>query len=394
MKKTDTLIKAISILALIAIICYIGWYIYEASTNPLRTAAAVENTVRDSAPTKGWIVRSEELLTGDVSRTAVSVSEGEKLAKGGTYARRFSSQESMETMEEVHALEVKIDWLSTLAEEGDGAADRMSRESVAALSYGIDHSGGIELAELIDDVKVKVFGSEDFTHESIVNRLNETRDELDRVNSTLNITMDQLKTDKPGIFSSYTDGFENVSPADIGGISPEKLSDLFDTAETVDDNVIGKLVTDIRWRYAAIMTEKDAAKLREGTSYSLEFTDTYDDTVVMEAEMICPAEGGKAVVIFVTDRNLKETLGVRELTADIVFNRTTGMRIPKEAVYVDEDGQNYVYIISGIQAERVDIEILSDYDEYYLVKSEGDLRSGMEVIVEAKDLYSGKVVRE
>jgi photosystem II stability/assembly factor-like uncharacterized protein len=109
MKKTDTLIKAISILALIAIICYIGWYIYEASTNPLRTAAAVENTVRDSAPTKGWIVRSEELLTGDVSRTAVSVSEGEKLAKGGTYARRFSSQESMETMEEVHALEVKID---------------------------------------------------------------------------------------------------------------------------------------------------------------------------------------------------------------------------------------------------------------------------------------------
>ena len=394
MKRTDRLIKIVSILALIAIMCYIGFYVYEARANPLRTAAAVEYTVRDSAPSEGYAVRTEELLAGDMSRTAVSVFEGEKLASGGTYARKFSSPESMETMENVHALEAKISWLETLSEEGDGAADRMSRESVAALSRGIDSGDTDRLYELIDDVKVKVFGSEDFTHDSIVSRLSETRQELELLNGTLDTTMEQLKTDRSGIFSSHTDGFESVSPADIAGITPDGLTELFASPSDVGDSVAGKLVTDIHWRYAAIMTEDDALKLHEGTSYALEFFDTYDKTVVMEVEMICPAEGGKCVVVFVTDKNMNDVLGLRKATADIVFSRTTGIKVPKDAVKVDDDGQNYVYIISGVQAERVDVEILTDYENSYLVKSEGYLRGGMEVIVEAKELYSGKVVRK
>ena len=77
MKKTDTLIKIVSVLALIAIVCYIGYYIYDARTNPLRTVAAMEYTVTQTAETSGYAVRTEELLSGDKTRVAIVAEDGE-----------------------------------------------------------------------------------------------------------------------------------------------------------------------------------------------------------------------------------------------------------------------------------------------------------------------------
>ena len=320
-----------------------------------------------------------------------------------TYALRFNSGESMGLMDRIRSLNTRIDWLETVVDGGEGAADRMARESVAALAYGVDSGNMGSVSQLADDVRVKVFQSETFSDENLQVSLDTAKSELERLESEMESGAENLKISDSGIFSSHTDGFEKVTDDALSNISPQKLENLFSNPESTSE-ALGKLVTDIRWRYYAIMAEEDAMALTAGSQVTLEFNKTYNETITMTVEEITPASLGKCVVIFVSDHNLKDILDIRELSADLIVSETRGIRVPKDAIreenrQIEKDGKtetakiNYVYIVSGVQAEQVDVNILAEYDDYYLVDGGSDLRDGMEVIVEAKDLYSGKVVR-
>ena len=87
---------------------------------------------------------------------------------------------------------------------------------------------------------------------------------------------------------------------------------------------------------------------------------------------------------------------LRQQSADVVFNSYSGLRVPKDAVRVDENGRTGVYILEGAVARWKTIEILHDNGESYVVtldkSSTNNLWPGDEIIVGAKDLYDGKVV--
>ena len=87
---------------------------------------------------------------------------------------------------------------------------------------------------------------------------------------------------------------------------------------------------------------------------------------------------------------------LRQQTADVVFTAYSGLRVPKEAVRVDESGQPGVYVREGAAAKWKPISILHDNGESYVVEydrgSTANLWPGDEVIVTAKNLYDGKVV--
>jgi hypothetical protein len=404
MKKTDTLIKIVSVLALLAIVCYIGYYIYDARANPLRTVAAMEYTVTETAETTGYAVRTEEPLTGDKSRVAIIADEGEKLAVNSVYGLRFDSGESMGLMDRIRSLNTRIDWLQNVVDGGAGAADRMARESVAALSYGVDSGSEDSISDLIDDVRIKVFQSESFTDENLELSLENAKSELEGLEADMESGAERLTIPRSGIFSTHTDGFETVNADALGDITPQKLENLFKTAESSGD-ALGKIVSDIRWRYVAVMAEEDAMRLRVDSEATLQFTGNYNKTITMTVEARSQPSLGKCAVTFVSDHNLKDIIDLRQLTADLLVSRTSGIRIPKEAMREavreteKDDGEtetanvNCIYIISGVQAEQVDVNILAEYDDFYLVEPTTRLRDGTEVITEANDLYDGKVVR-
>jgi len=82
--------------------------------------------------------------------------------------------------------------------------------------------------------------------------------------------------------------------------------------------------------------------------------------------------------------------------ADIVFDVISGLRIPREAIHLDDDGTIFIYLLTGARAERVNVEILLESGENYLVRdgleTGSPLRSGSTIIVRANDLFDGKVV--
>ena len=86
---------------------------------------------------------------------------------------------------------------------------------------------------------------------------------------------------------------------------------------------------------------------------------------------------------------------LRQQSAEIVFASYSGLRVPKSAVRV-ENGQTGVYILEGTLAKWKPITILHDTGESYVVtldtSSTNNLWPGDELIINAKNLYDGKVV--
>ena len=100
---------------------------------------------------------------------------------------------------------------------------------------------------------------------------------------------------------------------------------------------------------------------------------------------------------------------LRQQTAELIFNSWSGLRIPKQALrmekstYTDkETGQEVqnnrlgVYALLGGRAEFKTVEVVTEGDDYYVVRSTTDesdaLRAGDEVIVRATELYDGQLL--
>ena len=85
--------------------------------------------------------------------------------------------------------------------------------------------------------------------------------------------------------------------------------------------------------------------------------------------------------------------------AALVLGNYEGLRIPANALRLDESGQSGVYCMVGFTAEFKPADVVYQGDGYTLVQAHAEatggniLRSGDEVIITASELYDGKVVQ-
>ncbi len=86
---------------------------------------------------------------------------------------------------------------------------------------------------------------------------------------------------------------------------------------------------------------------------------------------------------------------MRSQSANVTFATYSGLRVPKQAVRVDE-GQPGVFVLENTAEKWKPVEILYDNGETYIValdrSSTANLWPGDEIIIDEKDVYNGKVV--
>ena len=197
-----------------------------------------------------------------------------------------------------------------------------------------------------------------------------------------------------GTFTSAVDGFESITPDMLEDLSPDGLREIFSSPDMMELNPIGKLITGIRWYYAAIVEEDAAVWLSPGDTVRLDFTRTYSASLDMTVESVGDSHDGECVIVFSCDRFMQNVASLRELTATIVFESLSGIRVPKEAVHLDEEGDTLVYILEGLQASAVYVDIIAESGDYYMVEETGEgLRTGDQIITRANNLYDGAVVQ-
>ena len=116
------------------------------------------------------------------------------------------------------------------------------------------------------------------------------------------------------------------------------------------------------------------------------------------AMSLSAAENGQAAVTLSCRKYLAQTTLLRHQAADVILRTYEGLRLPSNALRVNEEGVTGVYCRLGVRAKFKPVKVVYQGDGYVLteaVSAEDDssmLRQGDEVIVTSADLSDGKVI--
>lgn len=419
MKQGKSVITFAMAAIAVALVIYFGFYVAKVFSEPYTTALAYTYTSNDSAEAVGILVRQETVLPAQTGIVDVTRSEGEKVGVGQSVAQVYRDSQAQTNQADLEALADQIQLLEYSSDGGgvDSAAklDENILQAVTALHAA---SGVGDYNQLEDQVRTLkstvlkrgyVYGN-GLGSEELTQKLNDLKSQYAALKQQTSSSTSSVRAPQSGVFSTLVDGYETaVTPQTVFQLTPASLSALLAGQGKESGGGVGKLITATRWYFAAALPVSVAERLKEGSTATLRFTGDFDQDIDMRVDQIGEAEGDKSVVVFSTDRYLSQTTLLRQQTAELIFNSWSGLRIPKQALrmekstYTDkETGQEVqnnrlgVYALLGGRAEFKTVEVVTEGDDYYVVRSTTDesdaLRAGDEVIVRATELYDGQLL--
>ena len=394
MRKTNAVWNAAIALLFTLVLLYLGMYAYKSFHSGYVTAEAVPIDLNITAQASGLIVREETVLNNDRSYVDVVASDGTAVAVGETVANAMNSQSSMESTARMHELELQISRAEAAADTRLNAdTDNNITTALVNLSAAVARG---EMTKIYDPEVVLTTHLLQSANTAAVSEeeLSQMKAELSRLQTDTKANATAITSPAAGIFSTVVDGYEWLGPSDLTALTPAKLKTLIDQRNAVGSN-LGKVVTGTKWYFAALVDKKDAKNLKEGSAATLDLGKYASGKVTAVVQQISVADKGQCAVVFKCRTAMNETLALRQLTAEIVYDEISGLRVPVKAVHLSEDGTPFVYVISAMKVEEKPIEILYTADDYYIAAigtAANALRAGNEIIVSGRGLTDGALI--
>lgn len=386
MKRTDTVMKLVSLLLFAALTAYVGVYIVRSFTNNVRTVQAVMISVVESAPVSGIVVRDEQIIQSSDSYLSISAEDGKLVGRGEIMATAFSTEAALSRANRIHELELQRQHKAAMLNSQNASRDltrqdNQIQEAITALaSASARHDmNGINLASLnlgslvIENAQISA-----------------TQEDLDRINAEIDMLnqgqdsgMMAITAQKTGLFSTFIDGFEFLTPEQMKRLSPDGLRAVIENPENLEGDARMKLSSPFEWYFAAIISEEYVPRLELGRLARLDFGHLSTRLISAVLVSISEVAYGERVVVFRSTEFISETLHVRKAAAEVIFDMWEGIRVPKRAVYSDERG-TYVYTLIAHRTERRNINIIGEMEEYYIAEisiEANALRIGSDIIL-------------
>lgn len=401
MKQGKSYFTVILWILLAAIAAYFGYNVVSSLYAPLMTATVTPYEAGAGYYASGFVVREEELLYSQYGTTVLNCAEGAHVAANDTVATGYRSEDAKTRQTRIDELSGQIEqlqyaWSAVSSVYDQAALDADIVGDLAQLSRYLalrDMNSVSDLSPELKGLILRRTGS-DSDSGSLQARISTLQAELETLEAQSAGDTSAILAGKAGTFSAAVDGYESV-------LTPERLMEMtvaeFESVQPdeTDANAIGRLVTSATWYYACVVPASELSGVEEGDRATLTFARDYYQPVTMRVARLGGNEAGSRLLVLSSDRALQNVTLLRQQSAEIVFTSYSGLRVPKSAVRV-ENGQTGVYILEGTLAKWKPITILHDTGESYVVtldtSSTNNLWPGDELIINAKNLYDGKVV--
>ncbi len=427
MKQGSLNSRIVMLVVLAAVLISIGVSAFNSLRELYPTVLAYTYTVSDSVEATGFLVREESVLTGQGGTVEVLPEEGEKVSRGETVALLYQSDAGLtqrETLQQLLLEQEQLEYaLAQTGGNGDSAqlSDRVA-DAIANLR-GASASGDLtglesqtmELKSLIYKRSYTFDAEGEDSTAALQDSLDDVKAQIQSLTAQASQSTSRVTAAQSGIFSGLVDGYESlITPAMMETLTPAQLKDLSNQKPAEDTSAIGKLITNSTWYFACTLPEADAQRLVEGRSITVRFSRDWSGEVDMKVERLGDPVDGQVVVVLSTDKFLSDTTLLRRQTVELVFETTSGIRLPKEALRVEqqtvtdsETGEESqvsvtgVYALVGQCAEFKPVSILAEEDNYILVTAADTstttaakkaLRAGDQIIISSGELYDGKVI--
>jgi len=398
MKRTDALTKLVSLLLFGALVAYLGIFLVRSASGNIRTAPVIFVSLTENASISGLVVRDEQLIKSGEKYLSIVAESGKEVAAGETVAVIYSGEEALSRAAKIRELELKKQYISSVlsgSESAESLSDRDSsiKDALISLAASAARHDTENLASSSVSLSSLVIESSAINATEV--DLGLVSSELDSLKQISLADTSAIKASSPGLFSASPDGYENITPAMLTGLTPSGLASLEASPSDLADDVRGKLVSSFEWFFAASVSQEDAEKLEVGKNATLDFGRYCSNQLQAKVISISSPEAGECAVVFRCTEATSEMLFVRRAQAEIVFDAREGLRVPKQAVLSDESG-SYVYTLTGMQAEKKYITVIWETEEYFLAEVSEDaaaLRAGNDIILTTKGLSDGKILK-
>lgn len=394
MKHSNFTLKLVCYLIFAALLAWLAFYTFQALDDPYHTVPATSCSSRKSVPVRGIVAREERVLTSAYDAVNLTLEEGQRVSAGGTVAQAYPNQTALLDAVQLSELESEAAELNALLaavnSESAQQTDSDIQNDIRSLRAALRDRSFADAESLCLTLQTEVFAAFSSPND-ILSRLKECNDEIAKAKKKGTNAATPIPAPESGLFSASVDGWEALCYDDLRRIEPDALKALMREERTAPANALGKLVSGTRWYFAALTDAEAADGLRSRSSVQVVFGRYYGEQLTMKLEWISAAEDGVRTVLLSCGESMGKMLNSRLQEAELVLREESGLRVPRRALHVDEDGKTCVYVQTGLQAEKKLVTVLEDFDDYYMV-SGGALRLGDQVIVSGKNLFSGKVV--
>lgn len=367
----------------------------------LETAVLCE--VGDGVSVSGFVVRSEQVLSGSETIVVPELTEGEWAGVGQRVATGYTNARALENRQELARLEAELDQLLTVAEGlnngGDAQLDTQISELVLELSAQAARGRFDALQTTTAKLEPLVLrsGLTDADTEQIDQRILQLRSRITALSDVTGSGYIAINAHVGGYYSEIVDGYETIlTPERIMTMSVTELRNVQHDRTEPSVEVIGRLVSGQTWYYVTEVPAETAARCETGDRLTVRFAAQALDELRMRVEYISQPEDEACVLVLSYNKLMQNATALREQNASISFATYEGLRVPKQALY-HIDGETGVYVLEGVRAEWKEVEILCEYGDCYVValdKSDTDnLWPKDEIILTSEDIYDGKVMQ-
>ena len=213
------------------------------------------------------------------------------------------------------------------------------------------------------------------------------RNELNALTAHANDYL-SAKASDDGVFYRHADGYEALFGINqIEHLTPKALDELL-AAQPKLDTVIGKLVCYGEWYFAVPLSKTLAATYTQGNVYPVHFT---EGSTSMLLDRIYTDETDNALLIFRGEESPTWLSPARRQSITVDKGSTTALSIPSDALSQD----NTIFVLcDGVAQLRHVTPVLQERGVTLILPSEENgLAAGDRVIVSAKQLFDGKVLK-
>ena len=370
---------------------------------PITTESAVYYTMVDGFKITGVILRNEILVESDNSGVLhFMVEDGKRVSKDGVVANIYNSESASITLSQIDRLKSQIADIEDILSFNDIDAANLElinnrindnlNKLIISSAYGNFQNTKERSQELLSSINRRhaaMGQTGDFS-----SQLESLNADLSKLTSSLPTAKGQITAQESGYFLSKVDGYEqNLTTDDLEKITPEFLSDL--KIKEYGKNTVGKIVSDYEWYIAAQVSLNESMNYKVGDTLEIHTSVKSSPILPVTVEKINISNtDSKAVIIFACSEMNTELASMRSGPMTVVSKSYSGLKVPKKALRV-VDSKKGVYVVSGMQAKFVTVEILYSNDEYMICEksdTDGALKLYDQVVVKGKNLYDGKIV--
>lgn len=388
------------------LLAYVGYQIYRMNFTAITTETAVYQTVYDSINTNVFLIRDEEVLTGQADGGVLihSVGNGERVAAGNAIAYLFASEADAENYAKNLEIEKKLNYYKELQSHKSiytvdpDTVDRAIENTLNDIQK-IKNSGKLNDIEnarqdLLDNINQRQLITNTLTDEDLSSKIQELTAQKSGIPA---YNYKEISAPEPGAFVSRADGYEKTADySKINELTTADIESYFSAKPADTSSALGKLIKEFDWYMACTVDTLSVTELKVGHKVVVSFPFSSAQDVTAEIKRMASETGGKSVLILKCNLMNDDITALRSESAQIRLNTYNGLRVSAKAIRVNENGEKGVYVQTGNAIEFKKVKVIYTGADFLLCEpssEKGYLELYDEVVLTGKDLYSGKITK-